>query len=102
MRTPILLAICSIISAGFVIGIEFGLFYVGITIPYFDWILFDLIKFALILPIVIILLKALNETIKFWRLERWRDIDAEELYETESGFLSISEKENNVSRLLEK
>lgn len=102
MRTPIFLAICSFISAGVVIGIEFGLFFLGIDIPYFDWILFDLIKFAIVLPVVIFLLKPANDSIKFWRLEHGRDIDAEELYETESGFVSISEKENNVSRLLEK
>ena len=102
MRTPIFLTICSIISAGIVIAIEFGLYFLGITIPFVDWILFDIIKFALILPVVIILLKPLNETVKFWRLERGRDIDAEELFETESGFLSISEKKNNVSQLLEK
>ncbi len=66
--------------------------YLGLEIPFVDWLVFKVRQFAIFVPIVGVVLYPVNQTIKLWRKRRGRDIDTEEKHETESGLISISEK----------
>lgn len=94
MRTASFLVICGLIAGGIVLGIKLFLAWIELQISYVDWIVFDLIKFAVFMPIVVLMLTPVNKKIRNWRKMRGRDIEAEEKYETESGFISLTEKEN--------
>jgi len=93
MRTKTFLAICGFIGFGLVVLFQYLLIYLEIEIPYFDWIIFKVIEFALFAPIVAVILSPLNNAVREWRKKRGRDIEAEEKYETSTGFISLSEKE---------
>lgn len=68
-----------------------GLFnYFGLNLPYFDSVIFTIIKIGVVVPIVGIVLTPLNRRLKMWRKKNGRDIDDEERYETESGFIKLT------------
>ncbi|MDQ3132045.1 MAG: hypothetical protein M3Q99_14955 [Acidobacteriota bacterium] len=64
--------------------------YLGISIPYIDWIIFKAVEFAIFVPIVGLILYPVNERVRFWRKKRGRDIEAEEKYETDSGIIKLT------------
>ncbi len=93
MRTSTFLLICSGIATILVLSVQYLLQRLGFYPPYLDWIIFDFIKIAFFVPIVAFALNPLNKKLRDRRKIQGRDIDAEEMYETESGFLSLTEKD---------
>ncbi|HEX9959435.1 MAG TPA: hypothetical protein VGB00_00715 [Pyrinomonadaceae bacterium] len=90
MRTATFIGICGFISIGFVLLLQVLLAYLGIDIPYIDGIIFKVIEVGIFVPIVGVILNPLNQKIRLWRKKRGRDIEEEEKYETESGFIKLT------------
>jgi len=49
----------------------------------------------LLMPLFLFLLNFLNKYVLAWRKERGRDIEEEEKYETDTGFISLTPKDEN-------
>lgn len=92
MRTGTFLGICGFIAGILVLFFQVFIAWIGLRIPYIDFLIFKVIEFAIFVPIVTVILYPFNQKFKLWRKIRGRDIDAEEKYESESGFVSLTEK----------
>ncbi len=93
MRTTTFLGICSFIGGAIIILLQIAADFLGFHIPYFDSIIFNIFKLAIVVPIVAVTLNPLNQKIRILRKRGGRDIEEEEKYETESGFISLVEKD---------
>jgi len=92
MRTGTFLGICGFVAGILVVFFQLFLAWIGLRIPYIDFLIFKVIEFAIFAPIVAVILFPINQRIRLWRKSRGRDIEAEEKYESESGFISLTEK----------
>lgn len=92
MRTTTFLAICGFIGFGAVVLFQYLLFYFEIEIPYIDWVIFKVIEFAVFTPVIAVILTPFNHALRQWRKKHGRDIEAEEKYENQSGFISLNEQ----------
>jgi len=94
MRTAAFLGICALIAAGIVFLFQIIPTYFGITIPFLDFLIFEVIKVAVFLPIIAFVLNPLNQKLRNWRKKRGRDIEEEEKHETASGFIKLTSNDD--------
>lgn len=92
MRTATFLSICAAIAAAITLLIHVGIAYIGLNPPFGDSLIFEAIKFAFVVPVVVLALNPVNQQIRNWRKARGRDVEEEEKFETESGIISITQK----------
>ncbi len=94
MRTAAFLGICALIAAGIVFLFQIILTCFGITIPFFDFLIFKVIEVGVFMPIIAFVLNPLNQKLRKWRKKRGRDIEEEEKYETASGFIKLTSNDD--------
>ena len=94
MRTAAFLGICALIAAVIIFVFQIILTYFGITIPFFDFLIFKAIEVGVFMPIVAFVLNPLNQKLRNWRKKRGRDIEEEEKYETASGFIKLTSNDD--------
>lgn len=92
MRTGTFLGICGFVAGILVLFFQIFLAWIGLRIPYIDFLIFKVIEFVIFAPIVAVILFPINQRVRLWRKSRGRDIEAEEKYESKSGFISLTEK----------
>ncbi len=94
MRTAAFLGIYALIAAGIVFLFQIILTCFGITIPFFDFLIFKVIEVGVFMPIIAFVLNPLNQKLRKWRKKRGRDIEEEEKYETASGFIKFTSNDD--------
>lgn len=93
MRTATFLSLCALLAGIITVFLQAAIAFLGLNPPFIDSFIFEAIKFVLIVPVVVFALNPLNQKLRSWRKQHGRDVEIEEKYETESGFISITQKD---------